>query len=96
MNEIGRANLTDQIKFRLNELTTIEKYIKQEINQKKTSSKKLIKYVAVFDYIDEALIVFLQHMVEFVSFLLSVLLERSIWNSGRRFYFNLFFSNRNN
>ena len=29
----------------------------QEINQRKTCSKKLSKYVAVFDYIDKILIV---------------------------------------
>ena len=32
MNEIDRANLTDQSKFRLNEITKIEMYFKQKIN----------------------------------------------------------------
>ena len=32
MNEIDRANLTDQSKFRLNEITKIEMYFNQEIN----------------------------------------------------------------
>ena len=32
-------------------------YYYQEINQRKSCSKKLNKYVAVFDYIDQALIV---------------------------------------
>ena len=32
-------------------------YYYQEINQRKSCSKKLDKYVAVFDYIDRALIV---------------------------------------
>ena len=33
------------------------KIIIEEINQRKSCSKKLSKYVAVFDYIDQALIV---------------------------------------
>ena len=32
MNEIDRANLTDESKFRLNEITKIEMYFNQEIN----------------------------------------------------------------
>ena len=32
MNEIDRANLTDQSKFRLNEITKIEMYFNQKIN----------------------------------------------------------------
>ena len=35
----------------------IENYFIEEINQRKSCSKKLSKYVAVFDYIDQALIV---------------------------------------
>ena len=57
MNKIDRANLTDQKKFRLNEITKIENYVNLEINQRKTCSKKLSKYVAAFDYIDKILIV---------------------------------------
>ena len=35
----------------------MENYFIEEINQRKSCSKKLSKYVAVFDYIDQALIV---------------------------------------
>ena len=49
--------LSEQTKFQLSEITGIENYFYQEINQKKSCSKKLSKYVAVFDYIDQALIV---------------------------------------
>ena len=35
----------------------IENYFYQEINQRKSCSKKLSKYVAAFDYIDKVLIV---------------------------------------
>ena len=57
INEIDQTNLTDQTKFRLNKITKIENYFNQEINQRKTCSKKLSKYVAAFDYIDKVLIV---------------------------------------
>ena len=57
MDEIDKTNLTDQTKYRLNETTKIENYFNQEINQRKTCSKKLSKYVAAFDQIDKIVIV---------------------------------------
>ena len=57
MNKIDRTNLTHQIKFRLNEKSKVENYFNQEINQRKSCSKKLSKYVTIFDYIDKILIV---------------------------------------
>ena len=57
MNEIDKTNLTDQTKIRLNKITEIENYINQEMNQRKSCSKKLIKYVAAFDCIDKVLTV---------------------------------------
>ena len=57
MNEIDKTNLTDQTKFRLNEITKIESCFNLEINQRKLCSKKLSKYVVAFDYIDQTLIV---------------------------------------
>ena len=54
---IDRTNLTEQTKFRLDEISKIENYFHEEINQRKSCSKKLSKYVAVFDYIDKILIV---------------------------------------
>ena len=50
-------HLTKQTKFRLDEISKIEICFIEEINQRKLCSKKLSKYVAVFDYIDQALIV---------------------------------------
>ena len=55
--EIDKANLTDQAKFRWNELTKIDNYVIKETNQRKSCSKILSKYVAAFDYIDRILIV---------------------------------------
>ena len=47
------TNLTDQTKFRLNEISKIENYFNQEVKEKKLNSKKLSKYVAAFDSIDK-------------------------------------------
>ena len=57
MNEINKINLSEQTKFRLSEIIGIENYFHQEINQRKSCSKKLNKYVTAFDYIDKILIV---------------------------------------
>ena len=57
MSEIDKAKLSDQTKFRLYEIKKIENYFINEINQQKTYSKKLNKYVTIFDYIDKILIV---------------------------------------
>ena len=54
--EIDKTNLTEQTKFRLDEISKIENYFHEEINQRKSCSKKLSKYVAAFDYIDKILI----------------------------------------
>ena len=49
--------MTDQTKFRLNEITKIENYFNSEINQRKSCSKKLSKFVAAFNYTDKVWIV---------------------------------------
>ena len=46
---IDRANLTEQTKVLLDEIGKIENYFLQEINQRKSCSKKITKYVAAFD-----------------------------------------------
>ena len=62
MNEINsietidRINLTDQTKFRLNEISKIENCFNQQIKERKLNSKRLNKYLAAFDYIDKILI----------------------------------------
>ena len=57
MDEIDKTKLSDQTKFRLSEIIAIENYFYQEINQQKSYSKKLNKYVTIFDYIDKILII---------------------------------------
>ena len=54
---IDKTNLTNQTKFRLDEISKIEIYFIEEINQRKSCSKKLNKNVSVFHFIDQALIV---------------------------------------
>ena len=56
MDEINKINLSEQTKFRLDEISRIENYFVEEINQRKLCSKKLNKYVTAFDYIDKVLI----------------------------------------
>ena len=54
---IDKTVLSEQTKLRLSEIVGIENYLHQEINQRKSCSKKLNKYVTAFDYIDKILIV---------------------------------------
>ena len=49
--------LSDQTKFRLNEINKIKDYFNSEIQERKTASKKLSKCIAIFHYIDTTLIV---------------------------------------
>ena len=53
MHEIDKTKLSEQTKFQLSEIMGIENYFYQEINQQKSYSKKLNKYVTIFDYIDK-------------------------------------------
>ena len=57
MNEITEINLSEQTKFRLGEIIVIVDYFHQEINQRKSCSKKLSKYGTTLDYIDKILMV---------------------------------------
>ena len=68
---IDKTNLTNQTKFQLDEISKIENYFIEEIDQRKSCSKKLSKCVAVFDYIDD-------QVVEYQLFCLQVLLEHQL------------------
>ena len=54
---IDKTDLSEQTKFRLDEISKIENYFIEEINQRKSCNKKLSKYIAAFDYIEKILIV---------------------------------------
>ena len=49
--------MSEQTKVRLSEIIGIENYFDQEVSQRKSRSKELIKYDTTFDYIDKILIV---------------------------------------
>ena len=49
--------MSEQTKFRLSEIIRTENHFHQEINQRKSCSKKSSKYITAFDYIDKILIV---------------------------------------
>ena len=53
MDRINKINLSEQTKFRLDEISKIENYFIEEINQRKSCSQKLNKYITAFDYIDK-------------------------------------------
>ena len=57
MNEINKANLSEQTRFQRSKIISIENYFHQHINQGKLCSKKINKYVPAFDYIGKVLIV---------------------------------------
>ena len=57
LERIDKTVLFEQTKFRLSEIIGFENYFYQEINQRKSCSKKLNKYVTTFDYIDTILII---------------------------------------
>ena len=70
MHEIDKIKLSDQTKFRLYEIKKIENYSINEINEEKSYSKKLSRYVTIFDYIDKILIVLSEKtgVVSIISF----------------------------
>ena len=59
MNKLNPAEipLSDQTKFRLNEINKKKDFFDSKIRERKTISKKLSKYIAAFHYIDKNLIV---------------------------------------
>ena len=57
LETIDKTNLSEQTKFRLDEISRIKNYFIEEISQRKSCSQKLNKYVTTFHYIDKILIV---------------------------------------
>ena len=92
---IDRTDLSEQTKFRLDEISKIENYFIKEINQRKLWKKKSNKYVAVFDYIDQALIVLsaIGGWVSIISFTSIVWAPVGIASASLTLFF--FLNNRN-
>ena len=78
MHEIDKTKMSDQTKLRLYEKKNIDNYFINEINERKSYSKKLNKYVTIFDYIDKILIILVQQPVEYKLFHLQVSLEHQL------------------
>ena len=57
MHEIDKKKLSDQTKLKLYEIKNIENYFINEISERKSYSKKINKYVTIFDYTDKTLII---------------------------------------
>ena len=72
--EINKTKLSDQTKFRLDEIKKIENYVNSEINQRKLCNKKLSKYVSAFNYIDNILTILNATKEECVLLLMKLLL----------------------
>ena len=49
--------MSGQTKFRLNETNKTKDYINSEVQERKTMSEKLSKYITAFDYFEKTLIV---------------------------------------
>ena len=75
---IDKTDLSEQSKFRLDKISKIENYFIEEINQRKSCSKKLNKYVAAFDYIDKILIVLSAQLEEYLFVPLQALLVHQL------------------
>ena len=55
-SNLNAVPLSDQTKFRLNEINKIKDYFNSEIQERKTISKKISKIITSFGYIDKPLI----------------------------------------
>ena len=88
---IDKKILSKQTKFRLSEIIGIENYFYQEINQRKSCSKKINKYVTAFDYIDKILIVLsaTSNGVSIISFTNVVRAPIGITSAGLTLFFSL-------
>ena len=93
MDEINKINLSEQTKFRLYEIKKIENYFISEVNERKSCSKKLSKYVTAFDYIDKILIILSATTggVSIISFASIIRVPVGIASAS----FTLIFSNNN-
>ena len=54
---LNAIRLSDETKFRLNEINKIKDYFNSEIQERRKMRKKMSNYIAGFDYADKTLIV---------------------------------------
>ena len=94
-HKADKTNHTELTKIRLNRKTEIENCFQKKINQRKSCSKKLNKYVAAFDYIDKILIVLGATTGGVSIFFVDEHLWSSCRNSKCKFFFSFFSNNKN-
>ena len=85
MHEIDKTKLSDQTKFWLYEIKKIENYLINEINEGESYSKKLNKYVTIFDYIEKILIVLSATTGGILTISFTNLIETSVGIASARF-----------
>ena len=88
--------MSENTKFWLSEIIGIENYFHQEINQRKSCSKKLSKYVTAFDYIDKILIVLSATSSGFCIISSVSVVKSPVWVASASFTLIFFCNNRNN
>ena len=93
---IDKTDLSEQTKFRLDEISKIENCFIEEINQRKSCSKKLNKYIATFDYIDKILIVLRATTGGAYNCSLASIAGASVLIESASFTLIFFSNNRNN
>ena len=86
---IDKTNLTEQRKIRLDEISKIENFFIEDINQRKSCSKKLSKYVAVFDYIEPSFNCFKRNNWWNINYFVYKYCWTTSWNSIALLYFFL-------
>ena len=85
MDEINKINLSEQTKFRLDEICKIENYFIEEISQKKSCSKKLNKNVIASDYIEKVLIALSATSVRSINYFIYKYYWSTSWSSKCKF-----------
>ena len=88
--------MTDQTKYRLNEITKIENCFNSEIEQRNSYIKKLSKYVTNFDYIDKILIVLSATSGGVSIIYFTSIVGAPVGIASSSFTLIFFFNNRNN
>ena len=85
------SNLSDQTKFRLNEIDKIKDCFNSEIQERKIMRKKLSKYIAAFDYFEKTLIVLsaLSGGISIISFTSVIGVPAGIASAGFSVIFSL-------
>ena len=87
---IDTLNLSNQ-QFRLNKISKIEGYIITDIKERELMSKKLSKYISVFDYFEKSLIVLslISGSVSIASFATVIETRTGIASASLGFTFSL-------